>query len=283
MSDFFNDMPEEAQEGGETLVEEQMAEIEAEAYQADVDYSQVLTDILTEEESETLGDAMMRLDQARLYEMLIKHNLFEGVRANPRAVRQVQEEAKNFFMQRLQILLGMKDEPKVQLTEVKSPFNSLEVDALKDIAAKLTKGASQQVPEDDGQQIRPVTQPAKPQGLKPLSQRPTVKQPVRKPVPQRRPAPVDAQEATPRLQKKPSEMSPAELLEHNKSIPRPPRGSSNKSLPMPDADQRETMFARSSVGNDGSAIASLLQATGKIRMQAVDSVVDDNEDVNSRI
>jgi hypothetical protein len=98
----------------------------------------------TEQELSIVDNARIRLEQGRLYEMLIKHDLFDGVDAMPQAVNKVQSEIKEFIVERLEILLGMKTEKqKVEVHHVKeSQFNEVEVQALKMIARKVTKGAS---------------------------------------------------------------------------------------------------------------------------------------------
>lgn len=103
---------------------------------------------LDERESTVLSDATIRLEQARLYDMLIKHDLFAGVKAHPAALRNVQNELKQYIVSRLEILLGIKQE-KVQKEEkkqviVESPFNDVEIEFLKALSYKGTKGASAQ-------------------------------------------------------------------------------------------------------------------------------------------
>jgi hypothetical protein len=292
MSDFFNDMPEEAEFGpeAEQLVEDQVAAVEAGEYvEEDAgEYSQVLTDILTESEVEVLSDAQMRLDQARLYEMLIKHNLFAGIHANKRAIQIVQDEAKNFFLERMEILLGMKS-PTQPVQHVESPFNDLEVQALKDIAAKLTKGASQ---NDAEPQIRPV-QPPKQNGLRPLNQNKLTQQnqsprPVQQKQPVRKPAPQQTQENERQgLTKKPKDMTPAELIELNKQIPRQKRAVSSRYIPPMDADAKEMLYSRNAMSSnsEGSVIMNLLARSGKINVNGIESVDSGNDDgdVNGRI
>lgn len=99
------------------------------------------------QEMSVVDNARIRLEQGRLYEMLIKHDLFEGVDAMPQAVNKVQSEIKEFIVERLEILLGMKAEKtKVEVHHIKeSQFNEVEVQALKMIARKVTKGASDTV------------------------------------------------------------------------------------------------------------------------------------------
>jgi len=298
MSDFFNDMPEEADEHGEELIKEQIAEVEAREYieEESGEFSQVLTEILTEGEAEILSDAQMRLDQARLYEMLIKHNLFDGVHANKRAIQKVQDEAKNFFLERMEILLGMRQEKQeIQHVQVDSPFNDVEVQALKDIAAKLTKNASREA----DQQITPV-QPPKQMGLKSVTlqqQRPqqTAPKPVVQGQPAKRPVPVQAPSRkvipTPAVNAEGEKnitrddikkLTPTQLSELNKSVPRQKRGTSSKVQPFLDSDQKEMLYSKNQMqaNTEGSAIAALLARTGKLGsgIETVDSGNDDGVD-----
>jgi hypothetical protein len=145
---------------------------------------------LEDEEMDVVGEAMVRLEQARLYDMLIKHNLFDGVQANPIALKNVQDELKSYIVERLQILLGIKQEqaPTPTSMRVELPFNKLEIQALKDLAYKLTKGATDKIQERETveavaerteQTIKPLSQPKKPQGLKSLGS----SQPIKKQAP----------------------------------------------------------------------------------------------------
>jgi hypothetical protein len=150
---------------------------------------------VTERERSVIGEAMVRLEQARLYEMLIKHNLFEGIKANPTALKNVEKEIKEFIVQRLEILLGIKSE-KTEKTEtihvvessVKLPFNTVEVEFLKQLSYKGTQGASTNgddvylstessareesvsVQNTVPKKMSETTRPTKPKGLAPINQ-----------------------------------------------------------------------------------------------------------------
>lgn len=93
-------------------------------------------------EISVIKKAQTRLEQGRLYEMLIKHDLFENVDALPEAVDNVQKEIKTFIMERLEVLLGMRSEKEKEQVVSYSQFNDIEVEALKQVAARLTKGSS---------------------------------------------------------------------------------------------------------------------------------------------
>ena len=132
---------------------------------------------LNNRESSILNDATVRLEQARLYDMLIKHNLFAGVKAHPRALENVQNELKSYIVNRLEILLGIKQEKKEQTQPkqlvVDSPFNDVEIEFLKALSYKGTKGASAQAPSKRmiANEIQPLGQPSQNQNtLRPMVQ-----------------------------------------------------------------------------------------------------------------
>ena len=175
---------------------------------------------LSNQESNTIYNARLRLEQAKLYEMLINHNLFEGVDVSPEAVKAVQNELKFYIVKRLEILLGLR-EPTAAKAQVAAaielPFNDVEVDFLKQLAYKGTLGASV-----NGKPLTPVQKPViKPltasssSQLKPLAVKkkaveqkpePKVEQPKPtaappKPAPQAQKAPVQAQPAKKPIQK----------------------------------------------------------------------------------
>ncbi len=104
------------------------------------------TDIFEEDEeltSEVMHDANLRLEMGRLWQMILQNNIFADTNADPKAIRNVQREIRKHARDRMETMLGMRlEEPKHQ-TVVSSPFNDMEVTALKMIASKVTKGASE--------------------------------------------------------------------------------------------------------------------------------------------
>ncbi|HXF28340.1 MAG TPA: hypothetical protein VN457_00695, partial [Chlamydiales bacterium] len=69
---------------------------------------------LNHNESNVIYNARLRLEQAKLYELLINHNLFEGVDASEQAIKNVQNELKFYIVKRLEILLGIR-EPVIRI------------------------------------------------------------------------------------------------------------------------------------------------------------------------
>jgi len=97
-----------------------------------------------EDFSEVLNDASLRLEQGNLYKLIMNHNLFEGIEADPKAVQNVQKEIKKFAKERMEIMLGMRRETStVEHLEIDFPFNAVEVEVLKKLAFTATKGASE--------------------------------------------------------------------------------------------------------------------------------------------
>lgn len=90
-----------------------------------------------------LSDANLRLEQGNLYKMIMNHELFAGLEADPKAVKNVQREIKRFAKERMEVMLGMRQEKVAQGAIVSSPFNELEVDILKKLASKATNGATE--------------------------------------------------------------------------------------------------------------------------------------------
>lgn len=108
---------------------------------------------IEEEESEdnslnVLNDARLRLEQGRLYEMVMKHDIFEGVDADSKAIKNVQKEIRSYAQERMEIMLGMRQEVKEEPVIVNLPFNELEIEALKALAATATNGASRKVEDE---------------------------------------------------------------------------------------------------------------------------------------
>lgn len=152
-------LSEEIEEQTQKIIDEYEAPEEEEYEEEEYEEEETMSDYeptkakaaykLNKHENSVVSDAMVRLEQARLYDMLIKHDLFKGVKAHPSALRNVQNELKSYIVQRLEILLGLKKE-KVEKelpkqVQVELPFNDVEIEFLKALSYKGTKGASAQL------------------------------------------------------------------------------------------------------------------------------------------
>lgn len=106
---------------------------------------QDLADDSEEEDfSSVLTDARFRLEQGRLYEMLLNHNIFEGADADEKAIKYVTKQIRNFAKEQMEIMLGMRQEKSEveALSAADFPFNDLEVQILKALASTASKGAT---------------------------------------------------------------------------------------------------------------------------------------------
>lgn len=194
---------------------------------------------LDAQESNTIYNARLRLEQARLYEMLINHDLFEGVDADPRAVSVVRNELKHYIVRRLEILMGLH-KPVERKTPSSEIFNPVEADFLKQLAYKGTKGASAH--------SAPPARPQQPQagGLKPLGAKPRQVQPKplakAQPKPQPKPEPqVEAPAPQPQKKRGRPRKQPAakavpkkKLVKNNSAGPRELTPEEVKAIAMQD-------------------------------------------------
>lgn len=158
-------------------------------------------DILVEEDeddySAVLSDARLRLEQGRLYEMIMNHDLFEGMDSDPAAVKHVQRQIRKFAKEQMEIMLGMRKETsKVERLEIDFPFNAVEVQVLKMVASKASGGKSENsdryVPEvtRTTEEVETVQAPKK-MSLSPIvGKKPLPKQPVQTKAPVKQAAPV---------------------------------------------------------------------------------------------
>jgi len=202
-TDEFRDMPDEAQldANGQTRqsppvqvrVTPRPAQPQPQPQPIVEDMTDDEFELSVEEEdfTEVLSDANLRIEQGRLYQMIMNHDLFEGMDADPKAVQNVQKEIRKFARESMEVMLGMRQTTPAYAGEsVASPFNYLEIDILKKLASTASKGATENVEEDEvPEPVRPVP---KRQTLNTIS------------AGARRPAPKPQAKAQPRLPSKPT-------------------------------------------------------------------------------
>jgi len=233
-----------------------------------------------------LKDASLRLEQGNLYKMLLKHDLFEGVDADPRAIANVQRELRSFIRERLEILVGLKPDPKIvpKTVQVQLPFTDLEIQLLKEFLSKVTSKTEQPKPAT----LRPSTIEKPVQAkIKPVIGNSNVKVSAPKKA-NSQPQPVKTNPTVneePRLSKPPYEMTPQELIEYNKKIvtsrQQGKKAISPKRIPMPDAQQIENMYATRIQTNEGSnLISAILTKMGKGPPSLIENVGGSYDDYN---
>jgi len=141
-----------------------------------------------EDFSSVLMDARLRLEQGRLYEMIMNHNIFAGADADEKAIKYVTRQIRNFAKEQMEIMLGMRQETSksnAMLAE-NFPFNNAEVQALKDLAYVATKGASA---AQEAQSFTPAPVVPRRTGLNQINVKSTTKA-VQKPAPKVQAKPV---------------------------------------------------------------------------------------------
>lgn len=255
-------------------------EVAAQEFIDSIQQPQLESDVLEDEEAdlqEVLSNANLRLEQGRLYQMIINHDIFENLDADPKAIRNVTREFRKFARERMEIMLGMRQPTaEAQAIVVSSPFNDLEVVALKTIAAQMSKGrtlsegqapAAQTAPKKDG--ITPLSGASKPLAPKPLPKSNLA--PIQKPkaeAPAKTPAKTAAQTLEDSFLQKPIEqMTPEELVAYDqKALER--RNKTKAALPagyqgIPSNLELEALYAQrlSSSQSNPSSFAMAL-ATG---------------------
>lgn len=153
----------------------------------EVEYEEEVSD--EEDFSTVLSDARQRMEQGRLYEMLMDHDIFAGADADEKAIKFVTKQIRTFAKEQMEIMLGMRQEPtKAQALSLENfPFNDVEIAALKDLAYVATKGASAQA---DAQAFTPQAAPVAPRrtGLNPIAVKSQPKQAARPAAPAAKPA-----------------------------------------------------------------------------------------------
>lgn len=160
MSNFWNEDQEEdkymSEEEAEQILTNPNSNIQTKEYELeDQDEEQDAIDafqqeIADEQSTQDLASkAMLQLEKGKLFKMLLDHNLFEGVDADPEAIKWAEKEVKAYVSERLEVLLGLKRDPKKQEIkyQVESPFTEVEIDLLKKFVSKMSNGATQQIKE----------------------------------------------------------------------------------------------------------------------------------------
>jgi hypothetical protein len=180
--------------------------------------------------------------------MIMRHDLFGETDADPKAIRNVQREIRKFVRERMETMLGIRQEQSTQQTVVSSPFNDLEVAALKMLASKISKGATESpsvqipsAPKKDG--ITSVSG-----SLRADSRPATLVAQPKKPAPKAaaKPSPKAEKPEESALQKPIDQMSPEELLEHNRKAEERSKSKYAKNpvgiVPHPTLQQLEALY-----------------------------------------
>lgn len=221
-----------------------------------------LPEISEEDEYEAvLNDANLRIEQGTLYKLIMNHNLFEGRDEDPRAIENVQREIRKFAKERLEIMLGMRQDTAKQ-TIISSPFNDLEVMVLRKLASTYSKGATEDSAAVNTATV--VAKSSKKEGLSPIiGSKPQTKS-VQKPLPVKSQSPVRRDPVKPAvpvlegdykpLDKSIHEMTDEEKIQRNKEVSLRQVGKksvrSASALPQPTPDQEEMFHTQRVMTSD---------------------------------
>lgn len=249
----------------------------------DVDIQFPLDD---EEEDYTaiLADANLRIEQGTLYKMIMNHNLFEGLEVDARAVDNVTREIRRFAKERMEIMLGMRQEA-VKESIVSSPFNDLEVTILKRVASAASKGATES--PDANKTAAVVKSAPKREGLTPIGNPP---KPAQKPVPATK-TPLATKPQTPiartkapvppkvinednyePLEKPVSKMTEDEIIKRNQEASARQAGKksvkSTSALAQPSFEQEQMLHdSRSNENMNPAAVSAIITALNSNKKQ----------------
>lgn len=118
----------------------------------DEDVDECISNISGDNEREKR--AVRRIEQANLYLILLNHPLFAPGSARPEIITTVENELKDFILERLEVLLGMRRAPAAVPLPESTSFSKDQVEALSAIANRLIK--KQPVSKTPTPQIMPV-------------------------------------------------------------------------------------------------------------------------------
>lgn len=240
----------------------------------------------TEEDYESvLADANLRIRQGVLYQTIMNSDIFdENDDEDPRALENVTREIRKFARERMEIMLGMRQETSKQAM-ISSPFNELEVMVLKKLASTYSKGATEAVESKE----EAPRQPPKKTGLKTISSKPQAAKVAHK-APQQSlaskpkapiqrqavaaPAPITDDNYRP-LDKPFEKMTAEEMAKRNKEAGERQSGRKAKStiaIAQPSADQEEMFHTQRVMTSDNplaspNAVSAIIAQLNKSKSQ----------------
>lgn len=244
--------PEQATNNSLEFSDDGLQELEEVYYEEDSEVES------TEEEidfEKSLSDARLRLEKGKLYEMIMKHDIFEGVDADPIAVKQVQNEMRKFAKECMEVMLGMRaavSKPYRTIQESEEPgnFNSLEVEVLKALASTATKGVTKKVETTKKQGLNSIGSKNRSQQSRPLRVNP--KTPINRKISpdidkilKQEGVSLEQLELDYKpLTTHPANMSPEEIVKMNaRNSNRKKQAKSDMAIPMPSDSEFERILA----------------------------------------
>ena len=236
-------------------------------YTDDTYMAQLVEEVSDDEEQEEqddaviLGNARLRLETGRLYEMLYATDIFGNLDADPQAIKNVQRELKRFAKERMEVMLGMKKPVEEQVGSY-AQFNSLEVEILKTLAKKLSGGTTDQggpQPAPKNTTLTPISSGAGKTSKAAVKSVVNAKLNPAK-TPAKTPAPVPEGVSSELANKKIEDMTYDEKLEYNRqksALYNAKKVANPEAIPMPDASGMNALAAMRA-GNTASNVAAAM-------------------------
>ncbi len=94
-------------------------------------------DGLYEDEDPTINEAVKRIEQAKLYESLLKHDFFAPNSARAEIQDKVTSEIREFILERLIVLVGLKSPKQSEPVPAQLPWNPMQLEAITAMANRL--------------------------------------------------------------------------------------------------------------------------------------------------
>lgn len=141
----------------DNLNTEELKKSHTEAVSDDEEWEYV-DEIFEEDDSDnpTVNEAIKRIEQAKLYESLLRHDFFAPGSARPEIQSKVTKEIRDFILERLTVLVGIKQAMEEVSTPVAAamPWDENQIEALTSIADRLVEKKN-----SSKQSVNPVVKP----------------------------------------------------------------------------------------------------------------------------
>lgn len=176
------------------------------------------------EQPRIASEALVRIEKAKLYQLLLQNNLFGEDAGDEEAVLQVTEEIKGFVLAKLETLMGMRSETASTSVSAKLPWNQQQISALTELANRVIEKNSQSIISS------PTNKPTVNTISKPVKSSPVMPKPERKPT-----APAVKQPVLPKQIEPPKEKKAGDDRYYSKMVDSPLK------KPMPSAMEMQAM------------------------------------------
>lgn len=128
------------------------------------------------------NEAIVRIEKAKLYQLLLQNDLFGEDAGDWQAIEQVTDEIKAFVLGQLETLIGMRSGNEAIVTQARLPWDAKQIQALTVIADTLiAKDIRPLVPTPPKPSVKTIGKPAAPTYIPPRQKAPA---PVAAPKPQ---------------------------------------------------------------------------------------------------